>query len=278
VSRQIAGLEEHYRARLIHRNTRHLVLTEDGQTLLRHAQAITERVDEAEEAMRDRQGEVAGLVRMQVPNLLAMWLSDRLGSLMARYAGLQLEIVPGDANPHNDLTGFDLVVSSDEVAGGQSMIGRRLGEVQRVVVATPAYVARVGAPVRPSQLAGLDCVTYAHSGGARRQSWAFIGPDGEREEVEIEGRIHLGSVDLARHAILQGVGVAVLPWPLVAPDVRTGLLISVIEGWHAPDAVLYAAYPSRRHFATRTRVVLEFLADQVSAHSKQPLARAGAAA
>ena len=262
VSRQVAALEDYYGVRLIHRTTRRLALTEDGRDLLGHAHKLLETAEAAKAAMAARGGEVTGAVRLLVPVTLALWLSDRLGPLLRKHPGLQLDVVAGDAYHDPSVVDYDLVVFSGHVQGA-SMVGKRLHEVGSALVGAPGFLdGLASAPAHPDDLAGYACLTHGTHAGRVRPVWEFEGAADETIRVDVPSRLHVGTSEFARHAALQGDGLAMLPWPLVHEDVAAGRLRIVMPQWRPPTVVLHAAYPSRRHLAPRTRAVLDFLAEE----------------
>ncbi|HKM63204.1 MAG TPA: LysR family transcriptional regulator [Acidisphaera sp.] len=260
ISRQVAALEKYYGVRLIHRTTRRLVLTEDGQHLLDHAIKVLEAAEAARDAMLARQGGIAGKVRLLVPTTLALRLSEQLGPFLQRHPGLELDVVPGDDPQEAKPGDFDLFVFEDDVPG-HSMISRRIGEVASVLVAAPAYLQGAGSPSHPDELSAHACITYGRA--VSKPVWSFVGPGHETREVEIRSRLHFGNPDLALHAALGGNGVARLPWPLVRTEATAGRLRLVMRAWRPPNVVLHVAYPSRRHLPGRTRAVLDFLTERL---------------
>lgn len=268
VSRQVAALEAYYGVRLMQRTTRRLALTEEGRELLPYARALLDAADAASEAMSVRRGAVTGRVRLAVPTALGLWLSGRMDALLQGHPGLELELVQHvGASMDGDAAitaGYDLLVCVGDVPGGASMVVRRIGEVSYALVAAPSYLERRGAPVRPGDLHGHDCLSYGEPRQRDGTAWEFLGREGGMT-LYVRSRFHLGTSELACRAAVQGLGLALLPWPLARPEVEAGRLCAVMPGWEPKTSSLYAAYPSRRNLAARTRAVLDFVLAEVGA-------------
>src|SRR5580704_5150681 len=136
VTRQIAQLEQHFGARLFHRTTRHLSLTDDGQGLLTHARHLVEAADEMEMALGRQSSSPTGLVRLGTSIAGGHFLAPRLPALLERYPGLRVELVMRDQFTDMVDERLDLAWRSGEIADA-SLVVRRVGQLGRAVVAAP---------------------------------------------------------------------------------------------------------------------------------------------
>ena len=147
VTRQIAQLEQHFGARLFHRTTRRLSLTDDGQGLLAHARHLVEAADEMEAALGRQSSSPTGLVRVGTSVAGGLFLAPRLPMLLARHPGLKVELVMRDQFSDMVEERLDLAWRSGDIADA-SLVVRRVGQLGRAVVAAPIYLERHGAPSR----------------------------------------------------------------------------------------------------------------------------------
>ena len=175
VTRQIAQLEQHFSARLFHRTTRRLSLTDDGQGLLTHARHLIDAADEMETALGRQSHSPTGLVRLGTSIAGGHFLAPRLPELLARYPGLKVELVMRDQFSDMVDERLDLAWRSGEIADA-SLVVRRIGQLGRAVVAAPIYLERRGAPSVPEDLAAHDCLI--HDFMPDSELWRFTGPDG----------------------------------------------------------------------------------------------------
>jgi DNA-binding transcriptional LysR family regulator len=259
VSRQITQLEEHFGVRLFHRTTRHLSLTDDGQHLHDHALNVLEMVEDMEVALGQNKSSPVGHVRVATPVSLGLILMSRVPSLMARYPGLSVELVMEDHAGDMIEDGLDLAVRSGEVTN-LSLIKRSLGTVVRVAVAAPEYLERRGSPRQPDDLVGHDCIV--HRVTPNDSEWRLIGPHGP-VSVVVDGMVTTNNHEAVRAAALGGLGIGLLPEYQVVDDVDAGRLKRVLPEHTSETLPAYLVYPSRRHLAFRTRVVIDFLIEEV---------------
>ena len=152
VARQIAQLEEHFGVRLLHRTTRKLSLTDDGQMLLGLARPVLDGVDGLEAALGRQRASPVGLVRVSVTVTGSRFLAQRLPTLLADHPGLKVELVVSDRFGDMIEDRLDLALRVGEVTDA-SLVVRRSGAAPFVVVAAPGYIERKGKPLTPAELA-----------------------------------------------------------------------------------------------------------------------------
>jgi DNA-binding transcriptional LysR family regulator len=258
VTRQIAQLEQHFRARVFHRTTRRLSLTDDGQILLGHARHLVETADEMEEALGRQSSAPTGLVRLGVPVASGLFMAPRLPVLLARHPGLRVELVIRDQVTDMVEERLDLAWRTGNIAD-EALIVRRIGQFGRAVVAAPAYLERHGAPSVPEDLPGHACLI--HGTGQDRDIWRFTGPDGPLT-VHVNGTFIANDTAAVLMAARFGHGIAQLPEIQVADDLRAGRLHRLLIDYPSQIVPVHLIYPSRRNLAPRTRVVMEYLVEQ----------------
>jgi DNA-binding transcriptional LysR family regulator len=259
VARQISQLEEHFGVRLFHRTTRKLSLTDDGQMLLGLARPVLDSVERLETALGRQSASAVGLVRVGVTVTASRFLVQRLPTLLAGHPGLKVELVISDRFGDMIEDRLDLALRVGEIADS-SLVMRRSWTAERIVVAAPSYVERHGAPSFPADLERHACII--HDVGADSDVWTFVMPEGP-QQVRVPGGFLANDVRAVRQAAEIGYGVAFLPLLEVFDDLRRGELVRLLSGFPAPGFPVSLVYPSRRHLAPRTRLVLEFVLDQV---------------
>jgi DNA-binding transcriptional LysR family regulator len=259
VTRQIAQLEQHFGLRLFHRTTRRLSLTDDGQALLGHARHVLETAEEMEAALGRHSKSPTGLVRVGVSVAGARFLAWRLPALAARYPGLQIELVVKDQFADMIDDRLDLALRSGEIAD-VSLVARRAGYLGRAVVAAPSYLERHGAPSTPTELSGHACLV--HDVGPDPDLWRFTGPEGPVSARVSGGFIANDSATL-NVAARAGHGIALLPEIQVIDDLRAGRLYRILNDYPSEQLPVHLVYPSRKNLAPRTRVVMDFLLEQM---------------
>jgi DNA-binding transcriptional LysR family regulator len=258
VARQVSQLEDHFRVRLFHRTTRKLNLTDDGQMLMGLARPVLDGVEGIEAALGQQSALPVGLVRVGVTVATSRFLSLRLPSLLIDHPRLKVELVVGDRV--NDLIEdrLDFAMRAGEITDA-SLVVRRSGTAMRVVVAAPTYVKLHGEPSSPAELANHICIV--HDTGPDSDVWTFVtreGPEGFR----VSGGFLANDGRAAHLAARTGYGIAHLSLLEVFDDLRSGALVRLLSGFPTPGVPVNLVYPSRRHLAPRTRLVMDFIWEQ----------------
>ena len=259
VARQISQLEKHFGVRLFHRTTRKLSLTDDGQMLLGLARPVLDSVEGLEAALGRQSASAVGLVRVGVTATVSRFLVQRLPTLLAGHPGLKVELVISDRFGDMVEDRLDLALRVGEITDS-SLVMRRSWTGERVVVAAPSYVERHGAPSVPADLERHTCIV--HDVGADSDVWTFVMPEGP-QKVRVSGGFLANDSRAVRQAAEIGYGIGLLPLLEVLDDLRSGELVCLLSGFPAPGIPACLVYPSRRHLAPRTRLVMEFVFDQV---------------
>jgi DNA-binding transcriptional LysR family regulator len=259
VARQVSQLEEHFGVRLFHRTTRKLSLTDDGEMLLGLARPVLDGVETLEAALGQHSAAPVGLVRVGVTVTASRFLSLRLPALLADHPGLKVELVVGDRLGHLIEDRLDLAMRVGEITDA-SLVARRSGTAVRVVVAAPNYIKRHGEPSSPAELANHTCIV--HDVGPDSDVWSFATPQGQKD-FRVSGGFLANDVRAVHLAARTGYGIACVALVEVFDDLRSGTLVRVLSGFPAASVPFSLVYPSRRHLAPRTRLVLDFIWEQI---------------
>jgi DNA-binding transcriptional LysR family regulator len=255
VTRLIEQLEDHFGIRLLHRTTRRLSLTDDGESLLAQARGMLDAAEEIEVTLGRRKASPTGRVRLGLPPGMAILVTSRLSTLLRRYPGLSVELVIGERFGDLIEERLDLVVQNGR-SDHASVVARAVATFSRAVVAAPAYLEEHGVPRDPAELAQHNCIVHETGPGSDR--WSFTGPAGP-VDVRVNGALHASSATMVHRAALAGYGIAFLQEPHVLDDTRAGRLCRLLPQYTAEQEQTYVIYPSRRNVAPRTRVLIDFL-------------------
>ena len=258
VSKCVNRLERTLGARLLHRTTRRLRLTEAGSALYENSATALAAIDEAKLAVSKLQGAPRGTLRVSSSVAFGcMQLPRIVRELTAQYPELDLELVLEDR--HVDLVreGIDVAVRITGEAPDSGLVYRRLAPNRQVICASPAYIERRGLPRTPQDLAGHDCI--AHSARATPRVWHLTGPDGGQVSVQINGRPMINSALAVRQAALEGLGIIELNSYLVGEDVVAGRLVRLLPQYRPKALHFYAVYAERRFLAPKVRVFVDAL-------------------
>lgn len=259
VARQISQLEDHFGVRLFHRTTRKLSLTDDGQMLLDLARPVLDGVEGMEAALGQQSVAPVGLVRVGVTGTASRFLAQRLPILLAAQPGLRVELVVSDRFGDMIEDRLDLALRVGEITDA-SLVLRQSWTAERVAVAAPSYVERNGLPSTPADLARHICIV--HDVGPESDVWKFVMSEGPKG-FQVSGGFLANDVRAVRLAARSGYGIAYLMLLDVFDDLRSGQLVRLLRGFPSVGPTVSLVYPSRRHLAPRTRLVLEFILEQV---------------
>ncbi|HEX5079113.1 MAG TPA: LysR family transcriptional regulator [Geminicoccaceae bacterium] len=270
VSKAIVGLEDRLGARLLHRTTRRLALTEVGQAFYERCARIVAEAEDAELAVSQLQAAPRGTLRLNAPlSFGILHLAPTLPDFMQRYPELRVEIDLADRTVDLIEEGYDLAVRIGALPDS-SHIARRLADNHMLVCAAPAYWRRRGAPREPRDLARHACITYAYQRSP--DHWPFVGPGGAFS-VRVDGPLLSNNGDLALIAALAGLGVAVLPCFLCGPYLTDGRLEPVLCDWMPPPTGIHAVYPHGRHLSVKVRAFVDFLVERFGPEPAWEVAR-----
>lgn len=274
VTRLVADLEEHLGARLLQRSTRRLSLTEAGQQYLGRVRNILQDIHEADAAASAQTSELAGLLRLHAPPVLASYvISPLLAEFRQRYPKIhvELEVETLREPPIED---FDITLLGTDEGFDADVIARKVIESEAILVAAPEYVKNKGLPLKPEELVQHDCLRLKMP-GVRSRLWRMWCPEnpGQPIEIDIQPVLLANHTDSLLRAALDGAGITSVAVDVVAPYLTKGELVRVLAPWITGRLVIYAAVPSRKFIPQRTRVFLDFLMDE----TRQQKARAMAA-
>ncbi len=256
ISRAVLGLEARLHARLLHRTTRRLALTEIGQRYFERCKLILAAVQEADDLLSEAGVGTGGRLRVGAPQSFGVLCLARLWPAFARqHPDVQLDVVLSDGL--SDLVGEHLDVAiriADLTQDG--LVHRRLAGTRLIACAAPSYLARCGVPQHPCALAHHHVVTYSYFAG--KDDWRFQGADGSHV-VRVQPRMRANNGDTCVAAARDGLGIILQPDFLVDDAIRQGLLVPLLPNYHTHTLGVYAVYPSHRHVPAKVRVLVDFL-------------------
>lgn len=263
VSRSVAQLEQDLGARLLHRTTRKLHLTEAGSAFYDRVSRALADIEEATDAAADTQAQPRGTVRVTAPLDVGVWA---LAGIVARFAKTNptIRIEMSLANRVVDLAaeGVDLAVRAGPVRDG-SLIARKVGLVEAGLYASSRWVKRNGMPKSPAELAKFDCILFRPMNG--RTTWELTNHEGRTESVSVTGRVGSDDLSFVRKAALAGAGIGLIPQFLCAREWQSGKLVRVLPEWSLAGSELNIVYASARFLPQRVAVVRDYLVQELGA-------------
>lgn len=257
ISRQLGELETRLGVRLLHRTTRRLSLTEEGQVFLARCRELLAAVEEAEAEVSARGGEPRGLVKVSAPvsfgtrHLAPLW-----GEFRALHPLVRLDVTLADRVVDLVEEGYDLAIRITALADS-TLVSRRLATTRMVLCASPRYLKAHGTPAHPADLAAHAVVAYSY--WSTGDEWRFEGPAGP-VSVRTRPCMHTNSGDTCRAMALADQGVILQPDFMVGEDLRAGTLRELLPQFRSLELGIHAVYPTRKHLPPKVRALVDFLA------------------
>jgi len=264
ISKAIAGLEERLGVRLLVRSTRQLNPTEAGSAFYERALRAIAEANEADAAAQGAGAGLEGRLRICSPVTFArLHLVPMLGAFLDAHPKLRLELVMDDRTvdllAENIDAAFRLGTLTDS-----ALRARKLGQADRFVVASPAYLARRGAPSTPADLLEHDGIIYGQSSGG--QEWLFRRGTSETS-IRLRARLTLSAAEGVREAVLAGQGFTITSRWMFAPELASGAVVPVLKEWTLPPMELWVIYPSGKLTSTKARAFVKWF-EGIMIHSK----------
>lgn len=253
VSRQVSALETRLAAKLFHRTTRKVSVTEVGRVYYQHCRQVLDGLDEAERAITNLQTTPRGLLKITAPVTYGEGtIAPLINDFLTLYP--ELEVQMNLTNLKVDLVdqGYDLAIRLGQLEDS-SMMAKRLGSRTQFVCASPSYVATYGLPHTLSELDQHNCLI------GTLDYWRFQ-EKGKARNVRVKGNLSCNSGHALVDAAIKGLGIIQLPDYYVNPYIASGELVSLLENNRQADEGIWALYPHNRHLSPKVRMLLDFLA------------------
>ncbi|WP_170118518.1 LysR family transcriptional regulator [Xanthomonas hortorum] len=268
VTQVVQQLEARLRVTLLNRTTRRVHVTADGAAYYERVLRLLADMDDAETSLSDASALPRGRLRVDVPSPLArLILMPALPTFHARYPDIQLDM--GVSDRRVDLIGdnVDCVVRGGIITD-QSLIARRVGDLQAGVYAAPAYLQRLGTPAHPQELENTQhrCVGFMR--WSNNKTVPYIMQRGN-EAVNLQGRYVVASDDGNAYlaAGLAGMGVLWLPVYMARAHVASGELVQLFDDWSLEPMPLSIAFPPNRHVSAKLRVFIDWVIALMAEHA-----------
>lgn len=266
VTKLVQSLESHLRVRLLNRTTRRVTLTREGDFYYERMNRVLDQWLEVESEIALTHANPKGRIRVDMGTTIASHLViPALAAFNARYPNIQIEIGASDRTADLASENIDCVIRGGDLRDS-SLIARRLGSVEFVTCATPAYLAAREPLCHPSQLENTHpVVRYAFPSSGKHNRVEFVRGD---EQIVIEGNYVVAVNDSNGYlaAGLAGLGVLHTLRFMVQPHLDSGELVPVLEDWSARANTLSVVYMPNRHLSVRVRAFVDWLVEYFATH------------
>jgi DNA-binding transcriptional LysR family regulator len=257
IGRRIDALEARLGVRLLLRTTRKLTLTFEGQAFLEDCQKLLDDLANAEAAVSLGGVQAGGYLKVSAPaGFGRQHVAPLVGDFMRSNPEVRVNLDLSDRLVDLINENIDCAVRIGELTDS-SLVSVRLGEMRRMVVASPAYLVEHGVPRTPDDLARHHCLSLGQQRG-----WLFRDPgSGEVDTIKVGGPFECNDGAVLHEWALAGRGLAWRSLWEVGRDLKEGRLTSVLDAWQAPPMGIYAVFPQRRHLPLRVRLFIDLLKD-----------------
>lgn len=256
VTRAIAALEERLGARVFHRTTRRLSLTDAGQRFLLRARRILSELGDAQNEAAGEVGEPQGHLVLTAPVTLGrLAVAPIVCTFLKAYPRVSASVRMLDRVVNLSDEGIDAAIRVGPMPDS-SLIARRVGSIRRVLVASPTYIARHGRPQVPSDLKKHTMIAF--SGLATGRTWRFAGGS-----VSLSPRLELNDAAAAIAAAEGGNGITMAFSYAVSAQLRKGRLVRLLDAYAPPEVPVHFVYPQSGLVAPKVRAFADFAAPRL---------------
>lgn len=264
VSRKVQELEQRLGARLLHRTTRRLGLTEAGSVYHEHCQRIARELDEAESAVGQLQSGPRGWLRFTVPYSIGItWIAPLLGDFQAQYPDISLDMHMGNEK-------LDLIAGEADLAlrvgtlPDSNLVARKLGSLRTQVFASPGYIERHGEPLHPDDLQHHRTLVMRKS---RNPSNRYVWPltdGGDVHDFTVNPQLVANDPSALQWAVIQGEGLLLTGDVMAKALLEAGLVQRVLAGWTGPEVDFNAVFAGGRLVSPKVRAFVDFLIERLN--------------
>lgn len=260
VGKAVARLEQRLDARLFHRNTRNMTLTEEGRLFLERCHRIFEEIEAAEAELARSNRTPRGRLRVSLP-LVGMLLTPVMAHFMRTWPEVRLDLDFTDRLVDVVEEGFDAVIRTGHPSDSLLM-SRHLGRFRLKIVASPNYLAQYGVPLTPDDLHQHHCLHQRSPDTGKLRPWPFVRASGQGKPVLPE-RMSATAVDPLIELASEGMGIACLPPFAIRDEIADGRLVSILDEWLTGTDQFHVLWPASRQITPRLRAFVDFMAEHL---------------
>jgi LysR family transcriptional regulator, regulator for bpeEF and oprC len=260
VSAQVLALEKRLRVKLLHRTTRRISVTTDGAAYYERAIRLLNELEETEAALNQATASAKGRLRVDVPTPVGrLVIIPALPDFLKKYPEIQLEIGCDDRPIDLLEEGVDCVIRIGNLLDS-SLVARRVGTMQFMLVASPDYLKTYGTPQIPDDLQRHQAVHFFSSKTGKVRNF-ILEHEGAEQEIPTIRKLAINNGDAIVAAALAGIGICQLPSFMVQGYLTEGKLEKVLSDYGAGSLPINALYPQNRHLSSKVRAFIEWVAE-----------------
>ncbi|WP_347709454.1 LysR substrate-binding domain-containing protein [Pseudomonas sp. SH10-3B] len=263
VGKNVAKLEASLNVRLLHRSTRKVSLTAEGQLFYERCRKVLDDLEDARAMLSHATQQPRGKLRVSLPTIGYRFLLPHMARFRKAYPEIELELDFNDQLVDVIDEGFDVVIRS----GGQvdsKLMARKLGPFKFVLCASPDYLQRKGRPVTLIDLEHHECLRYRFVTTGKIMDWSMSSAP-QFTQLRLPTALTLNNMEAMLMAVVDGHGIAFVPDFLAREAIAQGRLETVLEGYSEDQGQFWALWPSSRHLSPKIRVFVDFAAEHLFA-------------
>jgi len=261
ISRKVAQLEEELGVRLLQRDSRNISLTQIGALFFQHCETISQEIEAAKAIIENTHSDISGSLRIAIPVSFSQEVIGHLcSSFMRLYPNIELDIQFTD----NDIglvgEGYDIAIKYGPLQSSD-LVARLLFERQPILVASPNYIKKYGAPATPQELAKHQGILLGTSLSA--PIWS-IGKGNRKIMATFQRKVRVNSAKMVKRFALDDFGIALLSNTSCKQEIASGSLVPILQEWPMDPIKVYGVYSSRRQLALNISAFLDFISKRYS--------------
>jgi DNA-binding transcriptional LysR family regulator len=261
-SARMAQLEKQLGARLLHRTTRQITVTQEGEAFLEQAQALLDTAEQAMASVGQGTAQVRGLLRVASSVTFGRsHIVPAVGEFLRTYPEVQLDLRLSDGQHDLAADGIDVAVRIGPLRDS-ALVVRPMARSRTVLCASPAYLKQHGTPQHPSELQQHQCLVLQ-----AMDPWRLRAPDGSELVLRVGGRLRSDSGLAILDAAVDGLGIALLATWHATEQLRNGQLVRIMPGYQSDESMISAVYLNRKFLPPKSRAFIDFFSQRFAADS-----------
>ena len=262
VGKAIARLEDEMGARLFHRSTRSMALTEEGSFFLETCRRIQSEYEQAQIQLSRSQASPRGQLRVSLP-LAGMLLMPTISAFMEQYPDINLDLDFTDRLVDVIEEGFDAVIRTGDIRDTRLM-SRKLGTFRHKIVAAPKYLAKYGTPEVPEDLLNHRCLHHRYANSGRLAPWPLV-RSGRDLKLDLPVTSVASTLEPLIYLAERSFGITCLPPFAVSAELVEGTLVSLLTDHLSETGTFRILWPTNRHLSPKVRVFVDYMAENLFA-------------
>ena len=264
VSNHVQALEDRLGARLLHRTTRKVSLTEVGKAYYDRCMQILADIEQADDIAGALQSTPRGTLRIYTATHIVQFVAPVVAEFLGAYPEVKVDLTMGERAIDMIDEGYDIAIRLTPPPDS-SLIVRSLATWRHVLCCSHGYLEKHGRPQQLSELAERNCVRHVHY---PYDEWRFVDRKGTPASVRVSGNLVTNSGETLRTAALQGGAICLAAGFLIHDDLESGRLVRLLPEYRPVELSMNAVYPHRHHLSAKVRTFIDMLAHHSAEHQK----------